>query len=77
MKLSFHFLFSFSILFSFSYGSDWPNWRGTNRDGLSKETGLLQEWQIGGPPKRWTTDQAGLGYSGFSISNGQSLFDLE
>lgn len=75
MKLSFHFLFSFSILFSFSYGSDWPNWRGTNRDGLSKETRLLQEWPIGGPPKRWTTDQAGLGYSGFSISNG-SLFTL-
>ncbi len=24
--------------------SDWPQWRGQNRDGKSAETGLLQEW---------------------------------
>src|SRR5438093_1446317 len=24
--------------------ADWPQWRGPNRDGVSKETGLLAEW---------------------------------
>ena len=28
---------------------DWPQWRGQNRDGISKETGLLKEWPEGGP----------------------------
>ena len=75
MNSFFYFLFSFIVLFSISYGDDWPNWRGSNRDGLSKETGLLQEWPTGGPHKIWSSDKAGLGYSGFSISNG-TLFTL-
>jgi len=25
-------------------GMDWPQWRGPNRDGVSKETGLLKQW---------------------------------
>jgi hypothetical protein len=24
--------------------SDWPQWRGPDRTGLSKETGLLKQW---------------------------------
>jgi hypothetical protein len=24
---------------------DWPQWRGRNRDGISKDKGLLKEWQ--------------------------------
>ncbi len=49
---------------------DWPSWRGPNRDDISAETGLLQEWPAGGPEKVWTSRDAGLGYSGFSTSNG-------
>ena len=30
--------------------SDWPQWQGPDRTGLSKETGLLKEWPAGGPP---------------------------
>src|SRR5690349_4405054 len=42
---------------------DWPQWRGPNRNGVSKETGLLKEWPEGGPKLLWTVKDAGTGYS--------------
>ncbi|HWQ93229.1 MAG TPA: serine/threonine protein kinase, partial [Clostridia bacterium] len=33
--------------------ADWPQWRGPDRDGVSKETGLLQQWPAGGPTLAW------------------------
>jgi outer membrane protein assembly factor BamB len=49
----------------------WPQWRGPNRDGISKETGLLKQWPAEGPPLAWKTTGAGRGYSSFSISGGR------
>ena len=49
----------------------WPQWRGPNRDGISKETGLLKEWPADGPSLVWKTTGAGRGYSSFSISGGK------
>lgn len=49
----------------------WPQWRGPNRDGLSKETGLLKQWPAEGPPLAWKTTGAGRGYSSFSVANGR------
>ncbi|HLW64204.1 MAG TPA: PQQ-binding-like beta-propeller repeat protein [Gemmataceae bacterium] len=46
---------------------DWPQFRGPNRDGVSKETGLLKEWPKDGPPLLWTASDLGLGYSGPAI----------
>src|SRR6516165_6722459 len=43
--------------------ADWPQWRGPNRDGVSKETGLLKEWPKDGPKLLWTYKKAGAGYS--------------
>src|ERR1051325_8059618 len=51
--------------------SDWPQWRGPNRDGISKETGLLKQWPAEGPPLAWKATGAGRGYSSFSIANGK------
>lgn len=51
--------------------ANWPQWRGPNRDGISKETGLLKQWPDGGPPLAWKATGAGRGYSSFSISNGK------
>src|SRR5262245_28050146 len=51
-----------------SAGDDWPQWRGPERTGLSKETGLLQQWPAGGPPVQWTTGGLGNGYGGVSVS---------
>ena len=50
---------------------NWPQWRGPNRDGISKETGLLKQWPAEGPPLAWKAAGAGRGYSSFSISNGK------
>lgn len=52
-------------------GGNWPQWRGPNRDGISKETGLLKQWPDGGPPLAWKAAGAGNGYSSFAVSNGR------
>jgi outer membrane protein assembly factor BamB len=42
---------------------DWPQWRGPERDGLSKETGLLKQWPKEGPKLLWQANDIGDGYS--------------
>jgi outer membrane protein assembly factor BamB len=44
-------------------GSDWPQWRGPKRDGISPETGLLKQWPQGGPKLLWQLNDIGDGYS--------------
>ena len=51
--------------------TDWPQWRGPNRDGKSAETGLLTEWPSDGPPLAWKAGGAGTGYSSISTSAGK------
>src|SRR5262245_42084735 len=46
---------------------DWPQWRGPNRDDVSKETGLLKSWPKDGPKLLWTFDKAGVGFSGPAV----------
>lgn len=43
--------------------SDWPQWRGPNRNGISKERGLLKQWPAGGPKLLWQVNDIGDGYS--------------
>jgi len=50
---------------------EWSQWRGANRDGISQETGLLQEWPKLGPPLVWRAAGIGNGYSSFSTSGGR------
>ena len=68
-------LFTLSIASFAQAGGDWPQWRGPNRDGISKETGLLKQWPKEGPPLAWKTKGAGGGYSSFAIANGR-LFTM-
>lgn len=56
-------------------GGNWPQWRGPNRDGISKETGLLKQWPTEGPRLVWKAAGAGRGYSSMAISNGR-LFTM-
>jgi outer membrane protein assembly factor BamB len=49
---------------------DWPQWRGPNRDGLSKETGWLAPWPAEGPKKLWESS-VGIGYSSFAVAKGR------
>jgi outer membrane protein assembly factor BamB len=43
--------------------ADWPQWRGPQRNGLSRETGLLKQWPKEGPKLLWQVKQIGSGYS--------------
>ena len=54
---------------------DWPQWRGPDRNGISKETGLLKQWPTGDPPRLWTRFEPRhrLRLAGRSWANG-SLF---
>ena len=47
--------------------SDWPQWRGPNRDGVSTEKGLLDEWPEGGPKLLWKATGVGVGFSSVSV----------
>ena len=52
-------------------GSEWPQWRGENRDGKSAETGLLTQWPAEGPPLLFTAAGCGSGFSSLAIQNGR------
>jgi outer membrane protein assembly factor BamB len=46
---------------------DWPQWRGPDRNGVSRETGLLQEWPSGGPAVAWSAGGLGAGYGTVAV----------
>jgi outer membrane protein assembly factor BamB len=50
---------------------DWPQWQGPDRNAVSKETGLLQEWPKDGPPLAWEAKGLGGGYSAPSVAAGR------
>jgi len=49
------------------WADDWPQWRGPQRDGISKEKGLLKEWPKAGPKLLWQRKDLGSGYSTPSV----------
>ncbi len=53
------------------WADDWPQWRGPNRDGVCRETGLLQQWPEGGPTLLWELAGMGAGYSTVAILDGK------
>jgi outer membrane protein assembly factor BamB len=50
--------------------SNWPHWRGPNRDGKSPDTGLLKSWPEGGPKRLWKQTGLGRGYSNVIVVDG-------
>jgi hypothetical protein len=60
-------------LSAFAASGDWPQWRGPNRDGISPEKGLLQQWPAGGPPLAWKAEGLGKGYSSISVAGNRIL----
>src|SRR5215475_15100220 len=53
--------------------SDWPQWRGPERNGLSKDSGLLKQWPSSGLQKGWSISGLGEGYGSVAI-RGASIF---
>ncbi len=49
---------------------DWPCWRGPKRDGICRETGLLQVWPAHGPRKLWSVTGIGEGYGTVAVARG-------
>ena len=49
--------------------TDWPQWRGPNRDGISQEVGIPKEWPDDGPQVLWRVS-LGEGFSGISVVKG-------
>jgi outer membrane protein assembly factor BamB len=45
------------------FAEDWPQWRGPHRNGISSETGLLEQWPKEGPKQVWQATDLGSGYS--------------
>ncbi len=50
--------------------SDWPQWRGPLRDGVSTETGLLASWPEAGPALVWEATGLGGGYGVPALKDG-------
>ena len=49
---------------------DWPQWRGPNRDGVWRETGILEAIPRSGLKVRWRV-RIGRGYSGPVVVQGR------
>lgn len=67
-----------TVLFSLGsagLGDDWPQWRGPERNGISRETALLQHWPDGGPKLLWKATDLGSGYSTPAVA-GDRLYVL-
>ena len=65
---------SVSLALSFTLlANDWPQWRGPDRTGISKETGLLQEWPKDGPKLKWKATDIGTGYSAPIVVKGRVI----
>lgn len=47
--------------------TDWPQWRGPNRDNKSRQTGLLKDWEAQPPKLDWKLDGMGKGFASVSV----------
>ncbi|MGD9722519.1 MAG: PQQ-binding-like beta-propeller repeat protein [Pirellulales bacterium] len=56
---------------------DWPQWLGAARDGVWRESGLIDKFPAGGPKVLWRT-QLGVGYAGPAVvGDAVYVMDLE
>ena len=53
-----------------SRADDWPQWLGPQRDGVWRETGIVQKFPADGPKVMWRTP-IGAGYAGPAVASGR------
>jgi outer membrane protein assembly factor BamB len=70
MKISrFTLVGAFAVAAGVTIGAaDWPQWQGPDRTGISKETGLLQQWPPNGPAVVWSAQSLGNGYGSMAVA---------
>jgi outer membrane protein assembly factor BamB len=56
--------------------TDWPQWRGPDRNGISRETGLLKQWPAGGPQLLWRVTNLGPGYGSLAVKGDRIYVQL-
>jgi outer membrane protein assembly factor BamB len=61
---------AWGVLAARGRADDWPQWLGPSRDGVWRETGLLEKFPANGPKVRWRTP-IGMGYAGPAVANGR------
>jgi outer membrane protein assembly factor BamB len=70
------FLFSIlALLTRFAHADDWPQWMGPQRDGVWRETGIVDRFPTNGPPVLWRVPVQ-RGYCGPAVVNNR-LFLLD
>jgi outer membrane protein assembly factor BamB len=52
------------------FADDWPQWLGSKRDAVWRESGIVEKFPTNGPPVRWRASIGG-GYAGPVVANGR------
>jgi outer membrane protein assembly factor BamB len=68
-------LFGYAIPDDVFAQADWPQWRGTQRDGQANAQRLLKSWNAHPPQLAWSVDKAGMGFSSVSVV-GDALYTM-
>lgn len=55
---------------SVSFADDWPQWRGPNRDGVWRETGIVEKFETSEIKLKWRVPISS-GYSGPTVAEGR------
>ncbi len=65
-------LLAFSVLLvaRLACADDWPQWLGPERDGVWRETGIVDQFPQDGLEVKWRK-RVGLGYSGPAVADGK------
>jgi outer membrane protein assembly factor BamB len=59
-----------SLLSSVAVSDDWPQWRGAERDGIWRETGIVEKFASDQLTPKWRAE-IGSGYCGPTVANGR------
>lgn len=60
----------FSVMPAFLWAEDWPQWRGPGRDGVWRETGVVEKFSSDNLKPKWRAE-IGAGYSGPTVAQGR------
>ena len=58
------------LAFGIAHATDWSQWRGQQRNGISNETGWTTKWDGGRPKQVWSAG-IGEGYSSVAVAGGR------
>ena len=61
---------TFFFLAATAKGNDWPQWQGPKRDGIWRESGILEKFPKGGPKVVWR-QKLGGGFTGPAVAHGR------